>query len=73
MSNLGVAYKTAGRPDRALPLFEEAAAGVEKRGFRHEHACQFVCNLVCCYEDREKLDRAEAWRRARNWFDLHLR
>ncbi|MCL6503968.1 MAG: serine/threonine-protein kinase, partial [Pirellulales bacterium] len=63
MNNLALAYQAAGRLDEALPLYEQAAAGVEKRGFRHEHAGGILGNTINAYEAARQFERAEAWRR----------
>jgi tetratricopeptide (TPR) repeat protein len=63
MHNLAVGYGAAGKLDLALPHFQEAAAGMEKRRFQHEHAGVIVNNLITCYERLQQFDRAEAWRR----------
>jgi hypothetical protein len=63
MINLGLGLHAAGKPDQALPLFQEAAEGVEKRRFQHEHAGPIVNNLVAAHERSKQFDRAEAWRR----------
>jgi hypothetical protein len=46
-----------------LPLFEQAAAGIEKRRFQHASAEQIVPNIIAAYEAAGQLDRAEGWRR----------
>ena len=58
-----MAYRAAGRLDLALPLFEEAAAGIEKRRFQHEHARGIINNLAYCLEQLKQFDQAELWRR----------
>ena len=63
MNNLALGYRAAGQLDKALPLHEEAAAGVEKLGFRHEHAGLIVPNTIGAYEAAGQLDRADGWRR----------
>jgi len=63
MSNLALGYRNAGELSLALPLFLEAAAGVEKRRFQHEYAGRIVPNLIGCYEELKQFDEAEAWRR----------
>jgi tetratricopeptide (TPR) repeat protein len=63
MNNLAMAYRAAGQLDRALPLVREAALGVEKRSFAHEHARAIVANLIGCYERLKQYQQAEAWRR----------
>jgi tetratricopeptide (TPR) repeat protein len=63
MNNLAAGCHDAGKLDLALSLFQEAAAGVEKLRFRHEHAGRIVPNLIACHEQLGQLDQAEAWRR----------
>jgi len=63
MNNLAFGYRDAGKVDQALPLLKEAAAGIEKRRFRHEYAGRIVSNLISCHEQLKQLDQAEAWRR----------
>src|SRR5262249_13962837 len=47
----------------ALPLFQQAAAGIEKRRFQHRNAARIVANLIDCHERLKQFDQAEAWRR----------
>src|SRR5262249_2180678 len=61
--NLGVAYRDAGKLDLALPLFREAALGVEKRRFAGKNAGQIVIDLIVCHEQLKQFDQAEAWHR----------
>jgi serine/threonine protein kinase/tetratricopeptide (TPR) repeat protein len=63
MANLAAAYQAAGKLDLALPLLQEAAAGMEKRRFRHESARAIVNGLIGCQERLGQLDDAESWRR----------
>jgi tetratricopeptide (TPR) repeat protein len=63
MNNLAMAYRAAGRLDEALPLFEQAATGMEKRAYRHEHAGGIIGTTVVAYEAAGQLARAEAWQR----------
>jgi tetratricopeptide (TPR) repeat protein len=63
MNNLAMAYRAARKPDLALPLIREAALGVEKRRFAHEHARPIVANLIGCHEQLEQFDQAAVWRR----------
>jgi tetratricopeptide (TPR) repeat protein len=63
MNNLALAYQAARKPDLAVPLLREAAVGVEKRLFQHEHAARIVSNLINCHEQLKQFDHAEAWRR----------
>ena len=52
-----------GKLDRALPLFQQAAAGVEQFDFAHRRAGQIVANLCRCHEQLKQHDQAEVWRR----------
>src|SRR5262249_34055431 len=63
MNNLATAYRDAGKLDQALPLYQQAAAGMEKRGFPHGHAGRIVQNLSDCHERLKQFDQAESWRR----------
>jgi tetratricopeptide (TPR) repeat protein len=63
MNNLALGYQDAGKLDLALPLYEQAAAGIEKRRFQHENAGVIVGNLIGCHERLKQLDQAESWRR----------
>jgi tetratricopeptide (TPR) repeat protein len=63
MNNLAYGYRAAGKLDLALPLYQEAAAGMEKRRFQNEGAGAIVGNLIDCHERLKQLDQAEAWRR----------
>ncbi len=38
IGNLAEAYRSAAEPDKALPLFEQTAKGIEKARFRHQFA-----------------------------------
>jgi len=63
MGNLASVYRDAGKWDLALPLFQKAAAGLEKRRFQDQHAGLFVTNLIACHERLQQFDQAEIWRR----------
>jgi hypothetical protein len=63
MNNLAAAYQAAGKLDLALPLLQEAAAGMEKRRFQHQYAGPIVDNLSDCHEQMQQFDQAEVWRR----------
>ena len=63
MNNLAKGYHAAGKMDLALPLFLEAVAGLEKRGFQDEIAGAIVNSLIACHEQLKEFDQAEAWRR----------
>jgi uncharacterized protein HemY len=46
-----------------LPLYEEAAQGIEKRRFQHENAHLFIPNTIRAYEKAKQFEQAEGWRR----------
>src|SRR5262249_51824350 len=68
MNNLGEAYRKARKLDLALPLFQEAAAGTEKRSFSDKLAGTYVYNLCDCCERLRQFDQAEAW--LRKWLPV---
>jgi hypothetical protein len=49
--------------DRALPLFEQAAVGIEKRRIQHEYAKPIISSTIADYEEAQQFDKAESWRR----------
>jgi serine/threonine protein kinase/tetratricopeptide (TPR) repeat protein len=61
--NLATGYLTAHKADPVLALLREAAEGVERLGFRHEHAEQMVNDLITHLENLQQFDQAEGWRR----------
>jgi tetratricopeptide (TPR) repeat protein len=63
LNNLARAYQDAGQLPKALPLFEQAASGIEKRKFQHQHAGGIIPNTVRAYEAAQQYDQAEAWQR----------
>ena len=63
LDDLALAYQDAGKLDKALPLFQQAAAGVEKLKFAHDDAGRIVRNLCKCHEQLKQYDQAEVWRR----------
>ena len=63
LASLAAAYHLAGKPEQALPLFEQAAAGLEKRRFQHEYAGTIIPNTIAAYEKARQYDKAESWRR----------
>jgi tetratricopeptide (TPR) repeat protein len=62
MNNLAVAYYAARQLNRALPLFEAAARGIEKRRFQHEHARLILANTIRAYEQAKQFAKAQKWR-----------
>ena len=63
MNNLAIGYRDAGQLDKALPLFEEAARGIEKRRFQHEYGPRIILDAIRAYEAAKQFEQAEAWRR----------
>ena len=63
MNYVAAGYHAVGRLDLAVPLLEEAAAGIEKRRFRHGYAGRIINNLISCLEQLKQFEKAEAWRR----------
>jgi serine/threonine protein kinase/tetratricopeptide (TPR) repeat protein len=63
LANLARAYQDAGRLPEAIRLFEQAAAGIARRKFLHEHAGRIIANTVRVYEETRQFDKAEAWQR----------
>jgi tetratricopeptide (TPR) repeat protein len=63
LATLALAYEDAGKRELALPLFQQAAAGIEKRQFVHPQAGLIVDSLSECYERLKQFDQAETWRR----------
>jgi serine/threonine protein kinase/tetratricopeptide (TPR) repeat protein len=61
--SLAMSNVDAGVPDKALPLFQQAATGVERLQFAHDDADQMVHNLANCHEQLNQFDEAEGWRR----------
>jgi serine/threonine protein kinase/tetratricopeptide (TPR) repeat protein len=61
LQNLAQAYEDAGQLDKALPLYQQAAAGAEKLGFATPDAWHFVHNLCHCYEELGQFNQAEVW------------
>ena len=62
-AELALAYLDGKQPDRALPLFQEAALGVEKIEFAHDYSARIVHNMARCFEQLEQYEKAEDWRR----------
>jgi serine/threonine protein kinase/tetratricopeptide (TPR) repeat protein len=63
MYELARGYSTVGKFTLALPLFHQAAAGVEARAFAHRHAGRIIPALYGCHEQLNQYDQAEVWRR----------
>jgi tetratricopeptide (TPR) repeat protein len=63
LHHLGLAYQADKKLDKALPLFQQAAAGIEKLDFLTGHAEQVIPALYGCQERLKRHGEAEAWRR----------
>ena len=63
LGNLASAYQDAGKVHQAIALFEQAAAGIEKRQFEHQHAGRLMCKAIAAFTAANQLDKAESWRR----------
>jgi tetratricopeptide (TPR) repeat protein len=63
LHELAMTYQAAGELDRALPLHQQAAAGVESLRFEHSSAADIVQFLARCHEKLKQYDQAEIWRR----------
>ena len=61
--NLALTYQDVGKLPQALPLFERAAAGIEKQNYLHRFADVIIPNTIAAYEAAGQFDKAEAWRR----------
>lgn len=61
--SLALAYQAAGRVPEAGAVFEEAATGVAKRQFQHQHAGLIMAKTIAAHEQAGQLDKAESWRR----------
>jgi len=61
LDSLGMAYQNDGKLDKALPLFQQAAAGVEKLNFADESTCAIIKKLCRCLEQLEQYEQAEGW------------
>src|SRR6266481_5960578 len=46
-----------------MPLFQKAAAAIEKLQFMDQHAGSIVAKLIACHERLKQYDQAETWRR----------
>jgi tetratricopeptide (TPR) repeat protein len=62
-NNLAMAYQAGNQLSVALPLFEQAAAGLQKLRFQDQNALTILNNTISAYEAAKKWDRAEVWRR----------
>jgi hypothetical protein len=48
---------------QALPLFEQALTGLEKRKYQHSSASGILSGACSAYEEADQFDQAEIWRR----------
>ncbi len=63
LNNLGLAYAAAQDSEKALPLFLQAAVGLEKLKFTDGHAGRIITDLCESLEQRKQTDLADRWRR----------
>jgi eukaryotic-like serine/threonine-protein kinase len=63
MQLLALAYWTDKKPDKALPLFEQAALGLERLKFAHSRAAYVIDTMCDCLEQVKQYEKAEGWRR----------
>jgi eukaryotic-like serine/threonine-protein kinase len=63
LDGLGLTYQAANEPEKALAVYQQAAAGLEKLDFVHVDAGAIIGNLCDCLDQRQQFDRADAWRR----------
>src|SRR5262249_11672076 len=61
--NLGLTYQLAKELEKALPLFEQAALGLERRKFAQVNARIMIVALCDCQEGLKLYDQAAIWRR----------
>jgi serine/threonine protein kinase/tetratricopeptide (TPR) repeat protein len=63
LNELAMAWVGAGEPEAALPLFQQAAAGVERLAYAHDDAGRIVHHAADCHEQLQQYEQAEVWRR----------
>jgi hypothetical protein len=61
--DLAGAYRSAGELNKALLLYEQSAAGVEKLNYAHSYAHVILESLSSCHEQLKQYAQAEVWRR----------
>jgi serine/threonine protein kinase/tetratricopeptide (TPR) repeat protein len=61
--HLAAAYRTAGDWTKALALYQQAAAGLERLNFEHSHAQNILSSLSVVHEELGQLEEAERVRR----------
>ena len=59
LHELAEAYKAAGDLDRALAVFQQAAAGVESLNYEHSYASDILYSLSVVHENLNQLEQAE--------------
>jgi tetratricopeptide (TPR) repeat protein len=62
LENLGLAYQAAGQPDKAAPLFQQAAQGLEQLAFMHDEAALIVETWCDWLLSHGQTDQANLWR-----------
>jgi hypothetical protein len=67
MANLALGYKAAGQLVKGLRFQEQAAQGIEKLRFQHEHARGILANTIRFYEQTKQFEQAQSWRQ--KWLD----
>ncbi|HVJ82604.1 MAG TPA: tetratricopeptide repeat protein, partial [Planctomycetia bacterium] len=63
LHNLARCHQAAGEAAKALPMFEEAARGVEKKRFDHPLGGMLITNVIAAHEAAGDLEKAIEWRR----------
>ncbi|MGL4550696.1 MAG: tetratricopeptide repeat protein, partial [Gemmataceae bacterium] len=63
--NLALAHQADRQPQRALPLFRQAAEGVESLNFAHAHAGQILREFCKCLDQLGHREEADRWRKKR--------
>jgi hypothetical protein len=63
LTELAFGYRDDGQLDKALPLAEQLAAGLERLQFAHVEAARMIDAVCSCHEGLGQYDRAEVWRR----------
>ncbi len=61
--NLATLYRASGRLPDATTVLEQAASGLERLGYQHEHAEKILRATYRAHEQQKQFDRAEPWRR----------
>jgi tetratricopeptide (TPR) repeat protein len=62
LHNLGSAYNADGQTEKALAMYQRAAAGLEKREFAHAAARQIVHDLSDLLDQHGQSEQADVWR-----------